>query len=71
MDKLKQGEQNIEQAKFYKRIAALWGKDTSGHERQIDTLTKRHEAEMSRQLATIEKTKRISAGTTAARAGGS
>ena len=69
MDKLKQGEQKIEQAKLEKRIAALYpGRDTSGHERQIDTLTKRHEAEMSRQLATIEKTKRISAETTAARA---
>ena len=62
MDKLKQGEQKIEQAKIDKRIAALYpGRDTSGHERQIDALTKRHEAEMSRQLATLEKTKRISA----------
>ena len=62
MDKLTQGEQKIEQAKIDKRIAALYsGRDTTPERRQIDALTKQHEAEMSRRLATIEKTKRISA----------
>ena len=62
MDKLTQGEQKIEQAKIDKRIAALYsGRDTTPERRQIDALTKQHEAEMRRRLATIEKTKRISA----------
>ena len=45
MDKLKQGEQKIEQAKIDKRIAALYpGRDTSDNERKIEALTKQQDA---------------------------